>query len=952
MEARTAPVVSVGAIAATGSGSLLDRDLELEQLDRLIERAGAGSGGTVVIEGPAGIGKTELLGALAARAQQRGFAVLRARGGELEVSMAFGVARQLFEPLLRSAPTAGRRRLVTGAAHVGARAIGVGRGQAPADRFAALHGLYWLCANLAEREPVVVAVDDLQWVDEPSLAWLDYVRRRCGELRLLIAVTLREGDCHRDQASLDSFLAATVERIAPAPLSVASVGVLAAAALGAEAEAGFWAACHELTGGNPFYLRELLAAARAEVMRGVAEEVAALRSIVPVSVGTSVLARLTQMGHAEVALARAVAVLGSGVEVSEAAELAGLDLAEAELAADALAAGQIFAPARPLEFFHPLIGAAVYEDLGLGERRLAHRFAAGIVDRDGALGRVAAHLLATGPTGDWWVAARLADAAAEAAQRGAPDAAVAYLRRALDEPPAEAERGRLLLMLGEAEWRCRQAGAIEHPEQALAAITDVDASLAATMTLAYAYLSSDRTPEAVEVLERAWARAGAGRPEVALMLEGAIAGVGQWDERTAAGAGMRAERLRERVGALPEVPVGIAAAVAFYAAKSNRAVEAEGLVERALAGGRYPPPQDFANPLLNTLWLVERYETALRLCDDLEAVARRRGDATDLAEVAAWRARVLLCQGRLADAEAQARWALEHAAGSVSRLHAMVLTIESLLARGMTDAAQQELECFPDRFDSRFIIGAHCLFARGLVRAAQGQHEKGLADLLECGKRCRRLELSAPAGAPWRSEAALLHHALGQHEEARALARDELELARAFARPRTLGVALRASGLVEDADAGLELLREAVDALAGSSARLELARALTDYGALLRRAGRRVQARDALQQGLDVAHRCGAGGVARRARAELIAAGAKPRRDAITGRDALTPAELRVARLAAEGMTNRQIAQALFISGKTAEVHLGRVYRKVGIRSRGQLAGALAAEDPDAAATS
>ena len=130
---------------------------------------------------------------------------------------------------------------------------------------------------------------------------------------------------------------------------------------------------------------------------------------------------------------------------------------------------------------------------------------------------------------------------------------------------------------------------------------------------------------------------------------------------------------------------------------------------------------------------------------------------------------------------------------------------------------------------------------------------------------------------------------------------------------------------------------------------VELARALTDHGAALRRAGQRGQARTQLERGLDLAHHWGARRIASRARAELVAAGAKPRRDAMTGRDALTASELRVARLAAEGMTNREIAQALFITTKTASAHLSRGYRKLDITRRDQLAQALAGTAPDAA---
>jgi hypothetical protein len=153
--------------------------------------------------------------------------------------------------------------------------------------------------------------------------------------------------------------------------------------------------------------------------------VPALQRVAPKALGTSVLARLGRMGAEAVALARAVAVLDAGAEVALAAQLAGLDAVVAELTADRLAAAQILAPVRPLEFFHPLIGAAIREDIAPGARRVAHRRAAALVDREGEgwLARVAAHLLACGPAGDPWIVERLRAAAREAkvsAHRGRP----------------------------------------------------------------------------------------------------------------------------------------------------------------------------------------------------------------------------------------------------------------------------------------------------------------------------------------------------------------------------------------------------------------------------------------------------------------------------------------------------------------------------------------------------
>jgi DNA-binding CsgD family transcriptional regulator len=301
---------------------------------------------------------------------------------------------------------------------------------------------------------------------------------------------------------------------------------------------------------------------------------------------------------------------------------------------------------------------------------------------------------------------------------------------------------------------------------------------------------------------------------------------------------------------------------------------------------------------------------------------------------------VLFDRGRLADAEADARWAIEYGEG-VTLIRSVSDLLLVLIERDELATADRELEQFGDPCESRSMPVTRFLIGRGRVHAAQRRFEEALNDFLDCGQRCARLGILAQNGAPWRGEAALAYAMSGNSVEARRLADEQLGLARASGLPRTLGVSLRVCGLVEGGGMGLELLGEAVQTLERSQSPLELARALADYGAALRRAGQRVQARTELHRALDLAHRLGARRIANQARAELIHAGAKPRRDAITGRDALTPAELRVARLAAQGITNREIAQALFITTKTAKAHLNRVYRKLEITRRGQLADAL-----------
>ncbi len=936
-------------MAVTESGPrLLERELELEYLSGRLGDAREGRGGIVAIGGPPGIGKSALLAAVGRVARERGLGVVRARGGELEAGMAFGVARQLLEPAVFSAGPAQRRRLLAGPVRLGASALGLGAGDAPEDEFAALHGLYWLCANLAESRPLLVAVDDVQWADGPSLSWLHYLGRRAGDVAVLVVVSVREGDPRASEPTVAAVVGdPAAGRLRLSPLGIGSVAAVVGAYLGQAASPEFCLACWELTGGNPLYVRQLAAAARDARLPGDASGVAALRLLAPSAVAASVLPRLARMGSDEIALARALAVLGAGTEVAVAAELAGLAAPAAELAADTLTAVQIFAAARPLEFFHPVIGEAVYAGLAPGARRLAHRRAAAIVDAGHALDRVAAHLLLTGPSGDPWIAERLSAAAQSALGREAPEVAASYFRRALAEPPAADRRFALMVGLGTAEWRAGQPEAIEHLQEALAIAPDADTTADAAAALALAYRVLDRCDAAIAVLRQAIARLKQADSWRALTLESSAALAGVMDDRTASAASRALESLAGRLDEFTEPPAYLLAVLANVAMRRQQPEEAQQLVDRALAGPSYPPPLDACTAIIATLIALERHDVLRRLCADLLAAARRRSALQETVGIASFSAWAMYRRGELADAEAQARWAAERATG-IYALHAIAQLIEPLIERDSLDEAEHALGRITEPLASHSINVTTFLFARGRLRAAQGRAMEALRDFLDCGERSALLGRVSVL-YHWRSEAARAYASFGDTDEARRLAREEVELTRGFGRPGALGIALRNQGLVEGGDHGLALLAEAVQVLEQSQAPVDLARALTDYGAALRRAGQRAQARAQLERGLDLAHHWGARRIAGQARAELVIAGAKPRRDAITGRDALTASELRVARLAAEGMTNREIAQALFITTKTAAVHLSHVYRKLDISRRSQLPDALAGSirDPE-----
>jgi DNA-binding CsgD family transcriptional regulator len=272
---------------------------------------------------------------------------------------------------------------------------------------------------------------------------------------------------------------------------------------------------------------------------------------------------------------------------------------------------------------------------------------------------------------------------------------------------------------------------------------------------------------------------------------------------------------------------------------------------------------------------------------------------------------------------------------------AVAYALSSALDRGRAEHELDDLVALGETLDSDQLPRSQVLVAQGRVFAERGRHEQALERFLACdlddpgwGRDCASL-------VPWRSGAALAMASLGSEAEARKLAADELAVARAYGTPRALGMALRAAGLVEGGSRGLCLLREAVDVLENGQSPLELARAQTDLGAALRRANQRREGREHLRRGLDLAERCGASAIKRRAVDELAAAGARPRRALLSGLDSLTASELRVARMAADGMRNKDIAQSLYVTTKTVETHLRHCFQKLDVASRDELEKAL-----------
>lgn len=430
------------------TSSVLERERECAELEHVLARAQRAAGALALIEGPAGIGKTRLLDFARERAAAEGLLVLTARGGEFERDFGFGIVRQLFERLLAHADSVGRERLLDGAAGLCEPLFATAAGIGPADRdpsHAILHGLYWFVANLTERAPLLVVIDDVQWADPPSLRFLHHLVPRLDGLALAVTIGARTGEGIDEGGLIAALKLHAAPVLRPAPLSHAGVAELVRTELGTEATDEVCVACHGATRGNPFLVYELLHELRFRGSVGSLDpdDVCELGSE---RIAAAVLMRVGRIAASAPGFARAIAVLGDGADVGVAAELAELDASEARALITALADAAVLERGEPLRFVHPLVRSAIYGDVPVPELDALHARAARVLNaRDAEPEAIAVHLLASQPQGNPQTVSDLRAAASAALTRGAPESASRYLRRALAEPPPAELRSELLL---------------------------------------------------------------------------------------------------------------------------------------------------------------------------------------------------------------------------------------------------------------------------------------------------------------------------------------------------------------------------------------------------------------------------------------------------------------------------------------------------------------------------
>lgn len=912
-------------------GALLERERELARIAGRLAEARAGAGGLTVIEGPAGIGKTSLLRAVRVQARRAGMQVLAGRGSEHERDFGHGVIRQALERAVSELDEGERAAVTSGpAAHAGAL-FDVGRSAVSSE--ALLHGLYWLIANLAERRPLVLTVDDAHWADESSIEALAFLARRVDQLPVALVVATRPPEV-AGQATLAKLVVdPAAERLTPGPL-----GADAIAAISASNDPAFVRAATQATGGNPFLLEQLLRELDAD---RTPESVARVE---PRELGRIVLARI---GAKARAFAWAVSILGERASTTECAVLAEIE-APADAVEELVAAG-VLADGAELRFRHPLIAAAVEAGLPVARREEWHRRAATMLQvAGGDVERVAIHLAAIEPAASSEVVGVLLDAAAQALGRGAPASAQSLLRRALAEPPDRAAHPRVLLALGDAltVTGARQAAAVYSE----AARRGDDPHIQARAREARGWwwaLRPDTIDGDLAEIDALLAALPADDAPMRLRLEAVRLAIACRSAPAMADAMARAERLGLLDISGPQHPDVLAHAALWRMQTAHSADDCAGYALRAVAAAtgahRAIPPSLWFPFTTSVLQAAERLDEARASARSMQQAAQEQGSPTWYALTTHSPAKLLRDAGNLDEAEAEARLAVEAATGSDGWMHALPTgtLVGLLLDRGRVPEATRvwsELGLPDDMPEARPMT--ELLVVRARLREARDDPDAALEDLREAARRLASFGSASMNDQPIRLRAALLKHAAGGRDVARATAQQARAVAESWGADGARGAALRVAGLIAG---DLELLRAAVAHLAASPLRLEYALGLADLGAMMRRSGARRDAREPLREALELARDCRADALAAHVGEELAASGARVPTRPPTGIDALTPSEQRIARQAAEGASNKEIAQTLFLSVKTVEMHLRNTFRKLDVTARGELARAFTA---------
>jgi len=936
-------------VRVTDPRRLIEREEALLALQAALTKAQRGRGSLQMIEGHAGVGKTVLLDFVAEEALERGFTVLRGRGKEREREVPMVLVEDLFRSHVLPLGPAERRALLQGSAALSAPLFEQTL-SAHQDTSTAFEGLFWLTANLAERSPVVILIDDGRWVDSSSVRFFAHLADRIVDLPVVLVVSARTYEPELRHSVADLRHHPICQRLPVSPLSRSATDKIVRTKF-PQATDRFCGACFEATTGNPFYLRELLAGLEGVVSKGADNETAEVHEQGPNTVAQSVQRRLSLMDAGAVRLAQSVAVLDENAELALAASLAGVDIDSATEWAATLAAAGILTPSEPLSFVHPIVRTSTYKHIPPRDRLKAHEEAVRVLHSAGAgPERLAPHVLLAGEVEGVRTDEVLRAAATRAIRRGAPQIAIDYLQRVLAGSLATDDRVEALVELGEAEAMGGYPRAARRSAEAANLCSDSELRARARLRIAKALLAAGRRREAAGVVVPGFEELDENDDRLRNELEATFVFAGLIEPSLQEEVAQSIERVAQRTkgGAVGAGRADLAHSALKLTASGEGLERAVELASYAYGQGALFDDEsggEFTASVVSTVFnLADKFTASIEVCDRAIVEARSRGSINGLATALVDRTYPLRHAGRIPEAISDAQQAID------ARRFGWKLFLTSAFAQlahlrmdsGDLSAAGTVLRSIDEDEHKHAPEFGLFLEARGRWHGLCERPDEARADLEEAARRLQTSHyLSQPTLSAWPQY--LVRHSVGTVHEERAaeVAENFLERARRWGAPRGISLALRTAALVERGGGRIEMLREAVTHAECSEALVEKALTHVALGRALTNAGHKAEARDWLRRGIHQARVLGVFLLAAQGLSLISDAGGRPRRLALTGVEALTPSERRVAQMVASGLSNREVADALFVTVKAVEAHLGKVYRKLGISSRLELADAL-----------